>query len=269
MSKIFISYRRDDSAYVARMLGEKLQQAFGDEAVFLDIDNIPLGVDFRTHINSAVGESDILLALIGDSWLASKSEGGKRQIDKATDFVRLEIESALERDIPVVPVLVGNAQMPHESELPESLSSLPYRNAAEIRPGRDLKNHINMLVEGLEAHFKPHPESAGKQTEKPRQPPKPLVDRNVASGATDGAPAKSHQPAPSRREGPPKSPYFNLKNFFILAIVGALFLFAATQLRGGDVANFFGFSSFFLFGAAGLILLVMIVRRIFSKQPKK
>lgn len=108
MAQIFISYRREDSAYVAGMLSEKLQDRFGKGPVYLDIDNIPFGVDFREHINSAVGQCDMLLALIGDAWITTRTNDGRRRLDNPADFVRLEIESALARNIPVVPVLLSS-----------------------------------------------------------------------------------------------------------------------------------------------------------------
>ena len=112
MLKIFISYRRDDSAYITGMLTENLQEVFGKTSVFLDVDTIPFGVDFRKHINRAVGECNILLAVIGDAWIDAATDDGHRRIDSPSDYVRLEIESALKRDIPVVPVLVDNARIP-------------------------------------------------------------------------------------------------------------------------------------------------------------
>ena len=155
MPQIFISYRRDDSGYVAGMLCQRLQNTFGPQSVFIDIDNIPLGVDFRSHLSDAVSKCDILLAVIGDSWLGAVPGSSERRIDNPTDFVRIEVEAALARDIPVVPVLVGNATLPTPNILPDALQALAFRNAAEVRPGRELNFHIESLVRGLQAHFTP------------------------------------------------------------------------------------------------------------------
>jgi hypothetical protein len=149
MTKIFISYRRDDSAYIAGMINDRLEKHFGPNSVFLDIDSIPLGLDFRKHISDSVGQCDVLLALIGDSWINSTNNQGSRRLDDPTDFVRVEIESALKRDIPVIPVLVGKARMPSATELPSSLHELAFRNAAEVRAGRDLQEHLTRLVRGI------------------------------------------------------------------------------------------------------------------------
>jgi hypothetical protein len=145
MPQIFISYRREDSGYVASHITEKLQEHFGKESVFFDVDTIPLGVDFKEHIGNAVGQCDVLLAIIGDKWV-----GENNRLQNTEDFVRVEIESALERDIPVIPVLVGKAKIPDEHLLPKSLHALRFRNAAEVRAGADLRQHINRLITGIQ-----------------------------------------------------------------------------------------------------------------------
>lgn len=153
MPNIFISYRRADTGYVATMLAEKLVQQFGPNSVFFDIDNIPLGVDFRRHIDTAIAGCDILLALVGNSWLNCQHEDGSRRLDDPADFLRLEIEAALRRNIPVIPILTDAATMPAEKDLPESLRPFAFRNASELRSGSDLRIHLERLLSGLEAHF--------------------------------------------------------------------------------------------------------------------
>jgi hypothetical protein len=154
MAHIFISYRRRDSAYVAIDVRDALQQRFGADSVFFDIDNIPFGADFRKYIGDAVGQCDVLLVLIGDQWFQSADDHGRRRIDDPADYVRIEIESALKRNIPVVPVLVGEAKMPGASELPESIREMVFRNATEIRATRDQKNQIERLVSGLVVYWR-------------------------------------------------------------------------------------------------------------------
>jgi TIR domain-containing protein len=102
MAQIFLSYRRSDSGYAAPILSEKLQQHFGENSVFFDVDTIPLGVDFRESIGNAVGQCDVLLAIIGDQWVRAVDKRGNRRLDDPSDFVRIEIESALKRNIPVI-----------------------------------------------------------------------------------------------------------------------------------------------------------------------
>ncbi len=154
MARIFLSYRRQDSAYVAQFLYDRLRAHFGPDAIFMDIDAIPFGVDFREHIKAAVDECGILLAVIGRHWAGEA--GAARRIDDPRDFVRIEIESALERNLPVVPILIDHARMPGEAELPPSLAGLAYRNALNLDPGRDFDNNINRLIKGIERLFQPH-----------------------------------------------------------------------------------------------------------------
>jgi hypothetical protein len=154
MAQIFLSYRRSDSGYLVANLSEKLQQHFGEDSVFFDVDTIPLGVDFREYIASNVGQCDVLLAIIGDQWAGELDEQGKRRIDSPSDFVRIEIESALKRKIPVIPVLVDKMEMPSKDDLPPSLQKLVYRNATEVRAGRDLRQHMEQLIHDLESLFK-------------------------------------------------------------------------------------------------------------------
>ena len=88
MPKIFISYRRDDSAYVAQIINDKLAE---HHDVVFDVDVIPKGVDFVEFLNQQVRECDVLLAVIGDRWLDVRGKDGSRRLDDPNDFVRIEI----------------------------------------------------------------------------------------------------------------------------------------------------------------------------------
>ena len=148
--RIFISYRRSDSAYAAGILANRIQDRFGEDSVFMDVDDIPLGVDFRQHILYEVARCNVLLVLIGDSWISISDDHGKRRIDDPNDYVRLEIGTALSRDIPVIPILLGNASLPKVNELPSQIKPLAFRNAAEVRSGRDLWRHVESVIEYIE-----------------------------------------------------------------------------------------------------------------------
>jgi len=119
--------------------------AFGPDTVFKDVNSIALGDDFRNAIAAAVGESRVLLVIIGDQWLDFVGESGTRRLDEADDSVRIEVESALTRKIPVIPVLVGQRAMPSAKALPESLSELSFRNAIRIRADPDFKGDMERL----------------------------------------------------------------------------------------------------------------------------
>jgi len=153
MAKIFVSYRRQDNPYVALSLKDHLERQFGGGSVFLDIDNIPFGVDFREHIDLAVQQCDVMLVLIGDAWLTVRTGKERNRLFEPQDFVRVEIEAAFRRSIPIVPVLCDDAEMPAEEHLPESIRNLVYRNSAELRAGRDFNSQMARLVESLGQFF--------------------------------------------------------------------------------------------------------------------
>jgi len=122
LGQIFMSYRREDTAYAAGWLFDRLASHFGRGKVFKDVDSIELGDDFVEAITTAVESCDVLLAVIGDQWLTITDQAGRRRLDNPDDFVRLEIEAALTRNVRVIPVLVEGARMPHADELPASLA---------------------------------------------------------------------------------------------------------------------------------------------------
>jgi hypothetical protein len=135
-ARIFMTYRRADTAYPAAWLFDRLASHFGRDQIFKDIDSIELGDDFVEVINAAVGSCDVLLALIGDKWLTIAGPDGRRRLDDPGDYVRLEIEAALARDVRVIPILVEGAQMPRADELPASLAKLARRQALELSSAR-------------------------------------------------------------------------------------------------------------------------------------
>jgi hypothetical protein len=136
MSRIFISYRRKDAAGYAGWLADRLNKAFSKDQIFRDLEDIEAGKEFTDVINKEVDSSAVLLALIGPNWLCSEGEEGRRRLDDPHDVVRLEIASALKRKVCVVPVLVGDATMPTEEELPPAIRGLARRQAHELSDKR-------------------------------------------------------------------------------------------------------------------------------------
>jgi tetratricopeptide (TPR) repeat protein len=136
VGRVFISYRREETAYAAGWLFDRLADRFGRDQIFKDVDSIQLGDDFVEVIKTAVGSCDVLIALIGHEWLTAADERGMRRLDNPSDFVRLELEAALERNVRVIPVLVEGARMPRAEDLPPSLATLVRRNALELSPNR-------------------------------------------------------------------------------------------------------------------------------------
>jgi len=154
MPKILISYRRADSDAIAGRIRDRLAGHFGDAAVFMDIDSIPFGRDFRSEIKQAMAPADVVLAIIGPKWLGSAKGGGTRIKDE-TDPVRVEVETALQKGIPVVPVLVNGTLMPKPTDLPESLRELSYRNACEVNTGRDFHTQVDRLIRSIDPTAEP------------------------------------------------------------------------------------------------------------------
>ncbi|MGQ0555423.1 MAG: SUMF1/EgtB/PvdO family nonheme iron enzyme [Nitrospiraceae bacterium] len=148
MSKILISYRREDSADVTGRIYDRLILAF-PQSVFRDVDSIPLGVDFRTYLDEQVAKCEVLLAVIGRDWLRGKNRKGKSRLEDPGDFVRIEIESALKRQIPVIPVLVQGAKIPEVQRLPGSIQALSCRNGIVVRPDPDFHKDMDRLIAHL------------------------------------------------------------------------------------------------------------------------
>jgi hypothetical protein len=151
---IFVSYRRSDTADVTGRIYDRLVERFGKETVFKDVDSIPLGVDFREHLDQMVARCRVLLVVIGDDWVSAVDETGRKRLEDPRDFVHIEIEAALRRRVPVIPVLVQGASVPAESELPAGLSTLSYRNGIPVRPDPDFHRDMDRLVAGIETHFR-------------------------------------------------------------------------------------------------------------------
>jgi hypothetical protein len=152
--KIFISYRRDDSSGVAGRLYDRLAAHFGSENLFMDIDVIPLGANFVDFLSQQVAQTEAMLVLIGPRWIGSKDGAGRQRLANPDDFVRVEIEAALQRNIPVIPVLIDGAQMPRPDELPREMAGLSFRQATEVRHthfGVDITTLISGIANFIEA----------------------------------------------------------------------------------------------------------------------
>jgi len=151
--KVFLSYRRDDFHQLApglvRGVHGRLEQHYGMGHVFMDIDAIPPGANFVTYIGSWVEKADVLLAVIGPQWAELMEE----RRDDPRDFVRIEIEAALRRGIPVVPVLMGGAKMPTARSLPTALADLVDLNAVTVDHAKDFTVHMDRLIRDLDRHY--------------------------------------------------------------------------------------------------------------------
>lgn len=134
--KIFLSYRREDAAPYARLLQVQLTERIPDARVFMDLDSIDAGLDFAEVIREAVDSCAVLVALIGRQWATLADEEGRRRLDNSDDYVRFEIQTALERGVRVIPVLVDGAKPLRQEQLPSGLQKLARLNALELSYGR-------------------------------------------------------------------------------------------------------------------------------------
>jgi hypothetical protein len=153
--RITISYRREDSGIITGRIFDRLANHYGRNAVFRDIDNIPAGVDFREQIDETLDQSDVVLAIVGPRWIGSHS--GRDRLSEPSDPVRVEVETALQKRKPLVPVLVLNAQMPTVEQLPSSLHDFAYRNAVTIDAEQDFDVHMVRLIRSIDRIAKKTP----------------------------------------------------------------------------------------------------------------
>ncbi len=163
LHSIFISYRRDDSEGEAGRLSDDLSEIFHEDSVFMDVNAIQPGRDFRKAIDESIHKCSVVLAILGPTWLESKSSLGQRRLEDEADFLRLELVSALQRDIAVIPVLIRGTRMPRADQLPEELKELAFRNSVELTHAR-WKSDVQVLVRALRPYLEGPGDSAPAAT---------------------------------------------------------------------------------------------------------
>ena len=225
MSTVFISYRRENTAGEARALFNDLAARLGENSVFMDVDSIALGRDFRTVLQETTASCDLMLVLIGRNWTEAKDEGGRIRLENPADYVRLEIESALKRDIAVTPVLVQGAHMPAPEDLPGEIRDLAYRNGFELSHSR-WESDVGEMVRRLGLEGPP----GGHQV----KPIAPEHSAPAASGLRDisaGSAISQVRPQPGllwRRVRPTRR---QIMGVAALAVVGTGAAIAAPSIR--------------------------------------
>jgi TIR domain len=150
---LFLCYRREDTQDAAGRLHDRLADAYESDRVFMDIDSVPLGIDFVEHVSEQLAECAAVIVMIGRQWLAITDKRGRRRLDLADDLVRVEIASALARKIPVVPVLVQGAEVPSAEELPDVIRPLSRRNGIDLS-GAAWKSGVERLIKELDRVMK-------------------------------------------------------------------------------------------------------------------
>lgn len=155
MAGIFVSYRRDDAGGHAGRIHERLRRYFGNSLIFIDIEDIPPGQNFVEVLDNRIRSCDVFVVVIGNNWLTIKDRSGRRRIEDPADFVRMEITAALERNVPIIPVLVGGASMPSSHDLPSPIQRLAYINAFEVY-NRIFDDSVSQLIRILLKSVKPN-----------------------------------------------------------------------------------------------------------------
>lgn len=224
MSKIFISYRRDDAEEAAGRLSDHLVSQFGSENIFMDVDGIDPGQDFRKAIDEILTKCDLLLGVVGKNWLDCKDETGNRRLDDPRDFVRLEIATALKRDIPVIPIRVQGAYLPKANQLPDELQGFAFRNAFELTHER-WNSDVQLLTEKLRRYMidtcTRSRQTGAEQAPMAAAPPPTATQQPwVASAAQAVAPSPT-LPMPSKKKPVKKIVRWGLVAFFVLSLLGS------------------------------------------------
>jgi hypothetical protein len=148
--KIFISYRRKDSAYVVGRIRDRLTVAFGESSVFRDIIEIPSGIDFRAMLESQTQGCNVMLVVIGPHWADVTNYKEDKLLFDPKDFIRIEVENGLKREeVLVIPVLINGAVMPGAQDLPGELGELAYRNAITVRDDPNFDIDMERLIRGI------------------------------------------------------------------------------------------------------------------------
>ena len=145
---IFLCYRREDTQDAAGRLHDRLTAAFGNDRVFMDIDSVPLGIDFVEHVREQISGCTAVIVMIGRRWLTMKDKKRRRRLDDEDDLVRTEIRAALQQKVPVIPIVVQNAEMPTASDLPDDIRPLARRNGIHLRP-EQWKEGVERLLKAL------------------------------------------------------------------------------------------------------------------------
>jgi hypothetical protein len=190
---IFISYRREDSSHFAGRLFDSIKEALPRAGVFMDVDSIGFGEDFADVLNERLKSCEAVLVIIGPKWLEPIGDNRKTRLDDQDDYIRLEIETALDRKIPLIPVLVDGAQMPGENQIPEKLRGLRRRQLVRIDHDNYtpvVRHLVSQLSRLVDAGSRPLAEGAPPQSEVPTYR---LVDAGSRPLA-QGAPPQSEVP---------------------------------------------------------------------------
>ena len=213
MTRIVLSYRRNDQPIAVAWIHEHLANHYGSDQVFIDVADMVPGKNFRQHLSEVLGQADVLIVVIGSKWLEADANGDSRLVADPDDHVRFEIQTALERDMIIIPLLLDGAKMPRAAVLPADFASFALLHAAELQT-RETKLHVYRLMTNIERLIDERTPTAGMTVD----------DGRLVAQATLGFPAwlifvivmaligvavfvsldiqVSHAPRPERTNGP-------------------------------------------------------------------
>jgi hypothetical protein len=249
MAKIFISYRRADASDATGRIFDRLVAAFGERAVFKDVDSIPLGSDFANVIAEQLNDCNVVIVVIGRFWLTVRGQDGAPRLHNPADYVRIEVEQALNSRALVIPVLVGNVAMPSEAQLPESIRQLARKHAVSIRPDPDFHRDMDRLVRSLIEHFK----QKKSRNVSPVSPARQALNRVTAQKAIRAA-------------------NIGILSGFIGGFILGICLLSASRSSGESIVGFVVFTFFLgVFGGSvgGFMgLLIAFIRTYYDPKTK-
>ena len=266
MSKIFINYRRDDTSGYAGRIYDRLAKHFGEDQIFMDIEHIGPGADFVEVINEKIAACRGLIVLIGPQWLTAPDETGARRLDDPKDFVRLEVATALERNVLVIPVLLKGATMPRVQDLPEALALLSRRQAIAIAD-TGFHHDVDRLIECIEKTIgagevgSPATSQKGLATEsiaaKPGKPVQSVSTKAIESGAAQSLDAAPPTANPRSQTRPKPATSIGLIFVLSLATWGYFYVVSMPLDPGATLV---------VVGA--WIAVVMLLRQIWAARAK-
>ena len=269
LGRIFISYRRTETRHLAGRLFDRLAAQFGPDAVFMDVDTVQPGADFAETIDQAIASCDVFIAMIGPGWTTETDSNGRRRLGGDGDYVTLEVQTALNREILVIPVLVDNAEMPRADDLPPSLRKLARRNAVRLDHetfSTDVHRLIRAISEALVDHT---PHDVSVQSRPDRDGPS---RRNFGSESVGVVPSPLTSPTPvARRTGPARVP----PNYRIAVRIGlwwaafivSIFATICIGLIFAEPSDIFsGASRLFAAIAVGVVIVALLRSEIDSQR---
>ena len=151
MPQVLLSFRRSDSIGITARIFDRLTAHYGSDSVFRDLDSVPPGLDFRSHVKEVVRNSNLMLVVVGPEWLATRSDGSSA-LDNENDPIRIELETAYQSRLQVIPILVEGAIMPRAHDLPDSIKNFSYHNAMAISSDLDFDYHIERLIRTIDKY---------------------------------------------------------------------------------------------------------------------